>query len=86
MAVTYTKKYNYEGDKAVVYGKVTYGNGDTSAAVATGLRRVDIVNHSPTSVAAKYITKIAVSGGTVTFTVTDPLAACYFYYEVKGVF
>lgn len=86
MAVTYTKERDYCGKYAQVKGKVTYGNGDTSCAIATGLSQVKNVYCSPTSVASKYITKIAISGGTVTFTVTDPLAACYFYYTVEGFF
>jgi len=85
MAVTYTKETNFEGKFKVIYGKVTYGNGDTSAAVATGLKIVKIVNHSQSSVNTKYVSQVAVSGGTVTFTMVDPLAAAYFYYEVKGV-
>ena len=86
MAVTYTKVRDYAGRYAQVKGKVTYGNGDTSCVIATGLSKIENVYHSATSVAAKYITKIAVSGGTVTFTVTDPLAACYFYYTAEGYF
>jgi hypothetical protein len=86
MAVTYTKDRNYEGKFAVIYGKVTYASGDTSAAIVTGLSKVKVVNHSQSSVDTKYVSKVAVSGGTVTFTMVDPLAAAYFYYEIKGVF
>jgi len=86
VAVTYTKKRDYQGKFAVVYGKVTYGNLDTTAAIVTGLSKVKIVNHSQSSVDTKYISKVAVSGGTVTFTMVDPGAAAYFYYEIKGYF
>lgn len=86
MAVSYTKNYTYFGDKAVVYGKVTYGNADTSISIATGLAVIDFYSFSPTSVASKYITLATVSAGTISATATDPLAACYFYYVAYGHF
>ena len=85
MAVTYTKKISYWGNKKVVYGTVTYASGDTAISIATGLRRIDAYYFSPTSVSAKYITLATVSGGTISATATDPLAACYFYYTAIGV-
>ena len=86
MAVTYTKVRDYAGRYAQVKGKCTYGNGDTSGAVATGLSVIKNLYVSPTTVAAKYITKYAISGGTITFTLTDPLAACSFFYTAEGYF
>lgn len=64
--------------------KVTYGNGDTSVAVDTKLKKIISYGHSEASVNTKVITGAAVSGGTITFTVTDPLAAAYIFVTAIG--
>ena len=65
--------------------KKTYDNGDTSIPCATGLKLIYGYSTSPTSVATKYITTGAVSGGTITLTATDPLAPCYVFVTAWGI-
>jgi hypothetical protein len=68
-----------------VFIKMTYGNADTSVVVNTGLKKIYSYSVSPTSVATKTVTAGAVSGGTITLTVTDPLAACYLTVTAWGI-
>ena len=79
------KKHNVVGKYRQILMKVTYGNGDTSVAVNTGLKLILAYSHSEASVNTKVITGAAVSGGTITFTVTDPLAAAYIYVDAIGL-
>lgn len=86
MATTYTKKYSYMGDKAVVFGKVTCVSGETSIAIATGLRWIDFYNVSPTSESAKPTGHATIADGTITVNFTEPTDTMYFYYAAYGVF
>jgi hypothetical protein len=54
--------------------KITLGSGDTTITLATGWRRILHHSISPPSVAGKYVTRQIISGGTITYTVTDPEA------------
>jgi hypothetical protein len=69
----------------VVMMKMTYGNGDTSVTVNTGLKIIYSYSISPTSVTTKSVDYATVSGGTITVAVTDPLAACYFFVTAIGI-
>lgn len=82
--VTTWKKINYVGKYKQVLMKMTYGNGDTTVTCATGLNKIIGHTESAPSVATKYVTAQAVSGGTITLTVTDPLAACYLFVTAWG--
>jgi hypothetical protein len=67
-----TMKRGVSGNLNYRIVKVNLGSGDTEVVINTGWRR--ILHHavSPTSVAAKYVTTQAVSGGILTLTVTNP--------------
>jgi len=82
--VTTWKKLNFTGKYKQVLLKMTYGNGDTTVTVATGLNKIISHSESATSVAGKTVTRAVVSGGTITLTVTDPLAACYLFVTALG--
>ena len=85
MAVaTAWKKTNYVGKYKQVLMKMTYGNGDTSVVCATGLNKIISYTVSPASVTTKLVDIGAVSGGTITLTVTDPLAAAYLFVTAWG--
>jgi len=70
---------------SLVMMKMTYDNGDTSVAADTGLSIIYDYSVSPTSVTAKKVNFAAVSGGTITITVADPLAACYLFVTAEGL-
>lgn len=70
--VVTTKKQGITGDLYYKIFHVSLGSGDTTVSIATGWRRILHHSISPTSVAAKYVTRQQVSGGTITYTVTDP--------------
>jgi hypothetical protein len=55
----------------VVMQKITYGAGNTTLTVPTGLKKIYSYEVSPTATTGDYVTKAAVSGGTITLTVTD---------------
>lgn len=76
---------NYEGKYRHVMLKYTYGNGDTTVTVVTGLKIIYSHSESTPSVNAKTITGAAVAGGTITLTVTDPLGACYLFVDAWGL-
>jgi hypothetical protein len=67
-----TMKQGIQGNLNYRIYSVSIGSGDTEVVINTGWRR--ILHHavSPTSVAAKYVTTQAVSGGILTLTVTNP--------------
>ena len=69
----------------VVMKKFTYGNGDTSITCATGLKIIHHYDISPPSVTLKPVDFATVAGGTITITVTDPLAACYLFVTAYGI-
>ena len=79
------KKVNYAGKYKQVLLKYTLASGDTTITAATGLKIIYAWFISAPSVAAKYVTTGTVSGGTITITVTDPLAAEYFYVTAFGI-
>lgn len=79
------KKLDYIGRHKYVHMKITYAAGDTTLTCKTGLKIIYGALVSPTSVTTVPVTKIAVSGGTVTITATDPGAACYLYLTAYGV-
>jgi len=54
-------------------------SGDDTITVATAFNRILYHNISPPSVVAKYVTTATVSGGTITYTITNPEAAEYMY-------
>lgn len=86
MAVTTTwKRIDRLRTHRVVLMKMTYGNGDTTVTVATGLKIIYSYSVSPTSVATKTVTDGDVSGGTITLTVTDPLGAAYLFVTAIGI-
>jgi hypothetical protein len=78
------KKNDLKGTSKVVYMKMTYGNGDTSVVVNTGLHKINQFSISPTSVTAKKVDFVEVSGGDVTLTVADPLGSCYVFVKAVG--
>lgn len=82
--VTTWKKTNYVGKYKQVLMKMTYGNGDTTVTCNTGLNKIISYTVSATSVATKTVTDGDVSAGTITLTVTDPLAACYLFVTAWG--
>jgi hypothetical protein len=65
--------------------KMTYGSGDTTVTVPTGLKVIYGLEVSPPSVDSKPVTRAVVSGGTVTLTVTNPTTACYLYVTAHGI-
>jgi hypothetical protein len=69
---------------SIVMIRMDYEDNDTTVTVPTGLRKIRSFDVSPTSVADKYVTTSAVSGGTITLTVTDSGAACYLYVTAHG--
>ncbi len=78
------KKRDVCGKYRVIHCKMTYGNGDTSVVVATGLKNIVSYSVSPTSVTTKAWNFATVSGGTITITVADPLAGCYLFVTAFG--
>ena len=83
--VTTWKKIDFVGKWKVVHMKMTYGAADTTITCNTGLKIIEGFNVSPTSVTAKPVDYIAVSGGTVTITVNAPGVACYLFLTAYGV-
>jgi glycerol-3-phosphate dehydrogenase len=80
------KKIDFDGRLKRVTLKKTYASGDTTVTCATGLRNLFGYTVSQgSSVATKYVTRGTVASGTVTLTVTDPLAACYLTLTAWGV-
>lgn len=71
------KRRDFLRNHKIVAIRATYGNGDTTVAVYTGLKIVYGATHSIGSVAGKPITQCVVTGGTVTLTATDPQADAY---------
>jgi len=69
----------------VVMKKFTYDNGDTSITCKTGLKKIYAYTTGPTSIATKYVTRGTVAGGTITLTVTDPLAPAYVFVTAIGI-
>ena len=69
----------------VVMLKMTYDNGDTSVAASTGLKLIYGYTVSLTSVTTKKVDFATVAGGIITFTVADPLAACYLFVTAWGI-
>lgn len=69
----------------IVCLKYTYGNGDTSIVAATGLKKIYSYTISAASVTTKLVDIGAVSGGTITLTVADPLANAYIYLTAYGI-
>lgn len=83
MTVTTTKKKDgIKGDLRYQLWYAVLESGDTEIVITTGFHRILYHNISPPSVASKYVTTATVSGGTITYTVTNPAAAEYFYIEV----
>jgi hypothetical protein len=79
MAFSATKtKIDVMGSHRIVMGTFAQGSGDTGGAVATGLRIVD--NFQMT--AAK---SVSVSGGDVTVTTDNPLAAQAGFWMATGM-
>lgn len=72
-----TKKTVF-GDLRCHIGVFSQGNGDTGGAIATGLKRVTFFNISAET------KNIAVSGGTVTVTTSDPGAGSAGYWIALG--
>lgn len=84
--VTTWKKIDFDGRFKRVTLKMTYDNGDTTVTCATGLRNLfGYTVPQGSSVATKYVTRGTVAGGTVTLTVTDPLAPAYLTLIAWGV-
>ena len=69
----------------VVMKKMTYAAGDTSITCATGLKIIYHYDISPPSLTAKPWDYATVAGGTITITVTNPLAACYLFVTAYGI-
>lgn len=68
-----------------VVKKITYGNGDTAATVATGLKTIYGYDISAPAVTAKAVDYATVAGGTITVHMADPLGADYFYVTAFGI-
>lgn len=89
MAVTLTyRKRNYSGKYKMCILKYAYGNLDTSISVTarqTNMKQIYGITTSPPSVATKYVSAIAVSGGAATITVVDPAAGAYLYVIAWGI-
>ena len=66
------------GNKRVVMGTITQGNGDTGGAIATDLSEIYGFTCSI------HCTTLSVSGGTVTITTADPLGAQAGYFSAIG--
>lgn len=78
------KKTNFSGAYKQVILKYTYDTGDTAVSAKTGLKFIVGYAISPTSVTAKAVDYATVSGGTITVTVANPLAACYLFVTAWG--
>jgi hypothetical protein len=89
MAVTLTyRKRNYSGRYKMCILKYAYGNLDVTinvTALQTNMKQIYGITTSPPSVATKYVSAIAVSGGAATITVIDPTAAAYLYVIAWGI-
>lgn len=78
MAFASTVKFSTVfGNKRVVCGQFTQGDGDTGGDIATGLSSLDYFE-------ASYSTDSADSSGTVTITTADPTAAQTGYWMAIG--
>ena len=84
--VTKCKWQGFAGDTRFQIWYVTLASGDTGVTIRTGLGRILHHEISPPSAAAKYVTTQAVSGGVITYTVTNPLADEYFYVWLESDF
>ena len=84
VVITYNKP-NVVGKYKQRLIRVDYAGGDTSLAVPTKMKLIESYGISLTSVTAKPVDYATVSGGTITITVTDPLAACYLYVTAIGL-
>lgn len=69
----------------VVLIKMTYGNGDTSLTVSTGLKKIYGHTVSPPAVTAKAVDFATVAGGVITIHVADPLAPDYLFVTAWGI-
>lgn len=69
----------------VVLKKMTYGNGDTSIVVNTGLKIIYSYDVSPPAVTAKAVDYGVVAGGVITLTVADPLGSDYIFVRAFGI-
>jgi hypothetical protein len=78
------KRLNFPGKYKQVLMKLTYAAGDTTLTCVTGLKQIVEANVSLPSVTAVPVTKVAVAGGTVTITTTNPGGACYLFLEASG--
>ena len=89
MAVTLSyRKRNYSGKYKMSILKYDYDTGDVSisvTAVDTGMKQIYGIATSAPSIATKYVSAIAVTGGAATITVLNPLAAAYLYVVVWGI-
>lgn len=79
------KKWNFAGKYKQIVMKYTYDTGDTTVTAVTGLKNIVAYSVSPTSVTAVPVDFATVSGGTITITVTNPLAACYLFVTAWGL-
>jgi hypothetical protein len=66
--------------------KVTYGSGNTTLTIPTGLKKIYSFDVSPTATTSDYVTNQAVSGGTITLTVTDSTpSTSYVFVTAYGI-
>jgi hypothetical protein len=84
--VTTCKKQGSTEDTRYQIWYVALDTTDTEIVINTGLGRILHHEISPPSVGGKYVTTQAVSGGKITYTVTDPGEAEYFYVYVESDF
>jgi hypothetical protein len=85
VVTTWTRRGFAGRNARFVSKKMSYDNGDTSIAVATGLKKIYSFSVSPTSVTAKKVDYATVAGGTITITVANPLAPCYLKVTAYGI-
>lgn len=69
----------------VVLKKMTYGNGDTSITVSTGLKMIYGYTVSPPAVTAKAVDYATVAGGVITIHMADPLGSDYLFVSAWGL-
>jgi hypothetical protein len=84
VATAWTRRSVLRKNRAV-FVKMTYGNGDTSIAVSTGLKKIYSFWVSPTSVTSKKVDYATVAGGVITITAANPLASCYLFVTAYGI-
>jgi hypothetical protein len=78
-------KSGFQGNLRYKIFTATAVNTNTSITVATGFKRILYHNICPPGVAEKYVTTQAVSGGSITYTITNPGTGGTETFTIKAV-